>query len=108
MAHKYGDRKALGIYRIVASCLMFVLFSFLTVYESVITGSRVYLTMPWWVSLGTWLFFVFSLINGQSYFNEKIAKVSDGPHPFYLWKLCTFLNSFLLQAGLHLTFLLCA
>ena len=31
-AHKYGDRRALGVYRIVATCLMFVLFTFLTVY----------------------------------------------------------------------------
>ena len=30
--HKYGDQKALGIYRVVATCIMFVLFTFLTLY----------------------------------------------------------------------------
>ena len=34
--HKFGDRKALGIYRIVATCFMFILFTFLTVYEALI------------------------------------------------------------------------
>ena len=34
--HKYGDRKALGIYRVVATCFMFILFTFLTVYETMI------------------------------------------------------------------------
>ena len=104
MAHKHGDRKALGIYRIVASCLMFIVFCFLTVYESVITGSRVYMTFAWWVSLGTWLFFTASLINGQSYFNEKVKGV-DGPHPFYDWKIVTNLYSFVLQASIHLVIL---
>ena len=34
--HKFGDRKALGIYRIVATCFMFILFTFRTVYEALI------------------------------------------------------------------------
>ena len=60
--HKFGDRKALGIYRIVATCFMFILFSFLTVYEWLVQGNRIIFIMPWWVSLGTLIFFALSLI----------------------------------------------
>lgn len=35
-AHRYGDRKALGIYRVVATVLMLILFVFLTIYESAV------------------------------------------------------------------------
>ena len=70
-AHKYGDRRALGSYRIVATCLMFVLFTFLTVYLSVEGTNRFYMCYAWWVSLGTFLFFSMSLVPLKAYFIEK-------------------------------------
>ena len=63
--------------------------------------------MAWWVSLGTFIYFALSLIPYKAYFNEKRPIISDGAHPFYLWKLQTFVNGLLLQAGLHLSVLLC-
>ena len=104
--HKFGDRKALGIFRIVATCFMFILFSFLTVYEWLIQGNRVVFVMAWWVSLGTFIFFALSLIPYKAYFSEKRPVISDGNHPFYLWKLLTFINGICLQGGLHLAVLL--
>ena len=112
--HKYGDKRALGVFRIVAFCLMFVLFTFLTVYESLINKNRVYLTFAWYVSLGTLAFFSLSLIFYATYFkDEGQAKekkdteviVHDGPHPFYSWKVITTVNCFCLQASLHLVIL---
>ena len=109
-AHKYGDRRALGVYRIVAACLMFVLFTFLTVYLSVEGSNRFYMCYAWWVSLGTFTFFGLSLVSLKAYFVENASDEemdqSDGTHPFYLWKLVTFMYGFWLQAGLHLITLL--
>ena len=81
---------------------MFILFSFLTVYESFIQNNRVLLIMAWWVSLGTLIYFATTLIPYRAYFNEKRPMISDGPHPFYDWKLITCLNCFCLQASIHL------
>ena len=107
--HKFGDRMALGIYRMVATFLMLVLFVFLTIYESAVNNKRVYFTFAWWVSLGTLLFFALSLISFKAYFSEKpptAANIQDGAHPFYLWKVTTFFYSFMMQAGLHLAILI--
>ena len=71
---------------------MFILFSFLTVYESLIHNNRVFFMMAWWVSLGTLIYFALSLIPYGAYFDAKHPIISDGPHPFYLWKLVTFIN----------------
>jgi len=56
-AHRYGDRKALGHYRITASILSIITFTFLTIYEIFFTTNRFYLTLSWWVSLDTVIFF---------------------------------------------------
>ena len=103
--HKFGDRKALGLFRIEATFLMSILFSFLTLYEWLIQGNRFLLIMAWWVSLGTLLYFALSLVPYHAYFSDKRTVCSDGPHPFYLWKLVTFLNGMCLQGGLHLVVL---
>ena len=71
-AHRYGDRKALGVYRVVATCISFVILAFLTVYEQWITKSRIYLSLAWWVSLGTLVFFALSLLSLHDYFREKV------------------------------------
>ena len=108
--HKYGDRKALGVFRVVSACFSFTLFSFLTAYESQILKNRCYLTMPWWISLGTCIYFVLSIVHYKHYFDEKgpiVQTASDGSHPFYLWKFNTSLNGLLLQAGLHFAILSC-
>ena len=86
---------------------MFILFAFLTIYESVIQNNRIVLTMAWWVSLGAFLYFALNLISIKTYFDEKPPVISDGPHPFYLWKVLTFINGICMQAGLHLIMLLC-
>ena len=63
--------------------------------------------MAWWVSLGTFLYFLLTLLPFKAYFNDKPLAISDGSHPFYLWKLLTFFNDIFTMAGLHLTMLLC-
>ena len=106
--HKFGDRKGLGVYRIVAAIFMYVLFTFLTVYEQIISHSRFYFTLAWWVSLGTFLFFALSLLPWKAYFGEKrpdAKTASDGPHPFFDWKILSSMNCFLLQASIHLVVL---
>ena len=107
--HKYGNKKALGIYRGIATCFMFILFSFLTVYETLVSHNRVYFTLAWWVSLSTLLFFALSIIDYHAYFFSTTAKttihVSDGSNPFYQWKVITFVNSVCLLTGLHLAIL---
>ena len=86
-AHRYGDRRALGVYRIVATVLMIVLFVFLTIYEATVSKSRFWLTFSWWVSLWTLSFFGMTLLHPSAYFGDKIPKVSeDGSHPFSQWK----------------------
>ena len=108
--HKFGDRKGLGVYRIVAAIFMYVLFTFLTVYEQIISHTRFYFTLAWWVSLGTFLYFGLSLFPYKAYFGEKrpdAKTASDGPHPFFLWKISAFVHGMVLQAGLHLAILLC-
>jgi len=89
-AHRYGCRKALGIYRIVATVLMLVLFAFLMIYESAVMKQRFFLTFSWWVSLWTLLFFGMSLINIKDYFSDKAPIASnDGAHPSLTWKMTT-------------------
>ena len=108
-AHKYGDRKALGIYRMVSTFIMMCLFSFLTVYDVLITHNRFYFTLVWWVSLGTLLFFALSLVGVSAYMSDKPPNprtAEDGTHPFYLWKISLFVYSFWMQAGLHLAILM--
>lgn len=103
--HKFGDRKALGVFRIVAAIIMVALFCFLTVYEAIIAKNRYYLSMRWWVCLGTALFFALSLIPYKFYFNDMrpdSRTIKDGSHPFYDWKIITNLNCFMLQASIHL------
>lgn len=88
-AHRYGDRQALGVYRIVATVLMFILFVFLTIYEIAVTKNRFYLTFAWWVSFDTLLFFSLTLINAKAYFGDKVPRagmIEDGAHPFLEWK----------------------
>ena len=68
MAHRYGDRKALGIFRIIAVILMIGLLAFLTVYELLVTKTRPWFTMNWWVCIGTLFFFYISLIPAVYYF----------------------------------------
>lgn len=68
--HKYGDKMALGVYRIVAFVLMLILFVFLTLYENIIARKRFYLTFVWYVSLGTLVFFGLSLVNYKAYFQD--------------------------------------
>ena len=99
--HKFVERRGLGVYRIFASATMFTLLVFLTVYETMMTKTRVYLTFVWWVSLLTWLFFAMASTNWRAYFGEtkqellsKSEEDSDGSHPFYDWKLITYLNCF--------------
>ena len=70
-AHRYGDRQALGVYRIVATVLMVILFVFLTIYEISVNKHRFYLTYAWWVSAWTLAFFAISLTNIKAYFGEK-------------------------------------
>ena len=43
--HRYGDRMALGAFRSVSSFIMFTLFVFLTVYQSLETPDRPVYTM---------------------------------------------------------------
>ena len=82
-AHRYGDRRALGVYRIVATVLMIVLFVFLTIYEATVSKQRFFLTFSWWVSLWTLSFFGLTLLNAGAYFGEKAPSVNqDGSHPF--------------------------
>ena len=103
-AHKYGDRKALGIYRIVAACAMLVIFIFLTLYEQYVTKNRFYFTFAWWVSLGTLIFFALSLVPSKDYFSEAAPDpktAEDGLHPFFSWKVIASLQSFMLQAAIH-------
>ena len=69
--HKYGEKKALGIFRVTAACFLFFLFIFLTVYLSTMSRQRPYLTMVWWVFLGTLSFFIASLIEYKAYFGKK-------------------------------------
>ena len=91
-AHRYGDRQALGVYRILATVLMLILFVFLTIYEVVVTKNRFYLTFAWWVSFDTLLFFSLSLLHVSAYFGDKVPKagmVDDGTHPFLEWKFVT-------------------
>ena len=104
-AHKYGDRKALGIYRMVSTFIMMCLFSFLTVYDVLITHNRFYFTLVWWVSLGTLLFFALSLVGVSAYMSDKPPNprtAEDGTHPFYDWKVVTIVFSLSLQASAHL------
>ena len=104
--HKYGDRKALGLYRMFATFVMMVLFSFLTVYDVLITHNRFYFTLTWWVSLGTLLFFALSLVGYQAYMGDKPINprtAEDGSHPFYDWKIVAIAFSLAMQAALHLT-----
>ena len=108
-SHKYGDRKALGLYRMCATFVMLVLFSFLTVYDVLITKERFYFTLTWWVSLGTLLFFTLSMVGVEAYMGAKPPNprlAEDGSHPFYLWKISLFVYSFWMQAGLHLALLM--
>lgn len=74
--HKYVERRGLGIYRILASSIMFTLFVFLTVYETMMTKTRVYLTLVWWVSLLTWLFFAMTVTHWKAYFGETRQELS--------------------------------
>ena len=95
--HRYGDKRALGIYRVMASLFMLILFIFLTVYMTLITLNRAYFTLAWWVSLGTFLFFASTLIDHKAYSgldNVDEMKARDSPDPFELWKITTQLNSF--------------
>ena len=91
-AHRYGDRQALGVYRIMATVLMLILFVFLTIYEMTVNKSRFYLTMAWWVSFDTLLFFSLSLLHVSAYFGDKVPRpgmIEDGAHPFLEWKFVT-------------------
>ena len=69
-AHRYGDRKALGVFRIIAAVLTLSLFVFLTIYDLMVTSYRPWLMMNWWVCLVTFLFFAFSLVPAGNYFSE--------------------------------------
>ncbi len=106
--HKYGDRKALGLYRMCATFIMLVLFSFLTVYDVLITKERFYFTLTWWVSLGTLLFFTLSMVGYEAYMGAKPPnprQAEDGSHPFYNWKIVAIAFSLSLQVALHMTIL---
>jgi len=107
-AHRYGDRQALGIYRIVATVLMFILFVFLTIYEVAVNKNRFYLTFAWYVSAWTFGFFAISLTNMKAYFGEKAPVAgndANSTHPFSDWKTCTSYYSLALQAAVHLVVL---
>mmetsp|Transcript_28123 Transcript_28123/g.34849 ORF Transcript_28123/g.34849 Transcript_28123/m.34849 type:complete len:153 (+) Transcript_28123:230-688(+) len=104
-AHRYGDRQALGIYRIVATVLMFILFVFLTIYEVAVNKNRFYLTFAWYVSAWTFGFFAISLTNMKAYFGEKAPVAgndANSTHPFGLWKISTFFYTYAMLGGLHL------
>jgi len=109
-AHRYGDRKALGIFRIIAVALMLGLTGFLTVYEILVTKSRPWFTMNWWVCVGTLFFFAVSLIPAKYYFQAiepDPRKAPDGSNPFYSWKFTALVYCFMLQASIHLVILEC-
>ena len=107
-AHRYGDRQALGVYRIVAAVIMVILFVFLTIYEISVNKHRFYLTYAWWVSLWTLAFFAISLTNIKAYFGEKLPAATvteDTSHPFTVWKYTTFFYTYAMMGGLHLSIL---
>ena len=98
-AHRYGERKALGVFRVIATIVMASLTAFLTVYEVMISSQRPWLTMVWWVSLGTTLFFLMTLTSFGEYFTDKAPdprRAVDGSSPFYSWKVVSFMNGFVL------------
>lgn len=108
MTHRYGERKALGVYRVIAAILMTTMTAFLTVYEVTVSESRPWLTMVWWVSLGTTIFFMITLTSFADYFSDKVPdpkRALDGASPFYSWKVSSFLFSFFFQASVHLVLL---
>ena len=107
-AHKYADRKALGVFRIVAAVLTLSLWVFLTIYDLMVTNYRPWLMMNWWVCFLTFLFFAASLVPASNYFSEKEPNprtAPDGSTPFYSWKFVASLWSFSFQAAIHLVVL---
>ena len=68
-AHRYGDRKALGMFRIIATFIMLTLLAFSTVYDLLINLARPWLSLNFWVCLGTFVYFLLTLIDYQHYFS---------------------------------------
>ena len=106
----FGDRKALGIFRIIATAIMLAITIWLTIYDALVTKTRPMLAFNWWVCIGTFLFFVISLIPVRYYFQEEGPDRSkfyflDGSNPFHLWKIMTLLNCLMLTAACHLALL---
>ena len=108
-AHRYGDRKALGMFRVIATFIMLTLTAFLSIYDILINLARPWLTMNFWVCFGTFVYFLMTLIDYQYYFMAKQPdprSAADGSNPFYLWKQITLLNGFMFPAAVHLVFLI--
>ena len=107
-AHRYGDRKALGLFRIIATFIMLTLTAFLTIYDMLVNLARPWLSMNFWVCVATFLYFLLTLIDYEHYFTSKKLDpriAADGSNPFYLWKQVTLLNGFVMPASLHFVFL---
>ena len=107
-AHKYGDRKALGIFRIIAAVATLSLFVFLTIYDLLATNYRPWYMFNWWVCLLTFFFFAISLVPAGNYFSEKEPNpmtAADGPTPFYSWKFMAWVWGFTFSASIHLVIL---
>lgn len=69
--NRFGDRKALGIFRIIAAVLLLGLTIWLTIYDVLVAKTRPMLTFNWWVCIGTLLFFLISLLPFKYYFKEE-------------------------------------
>ena len=70
-AHHYGDRRALGMFRVIATFIMLTLTAFLTIYEILVNLSRPWLTLNFWVCVGTLIYFLLTLIDYEHYFSAK-------------------------------------
>ena len=108
-AHRLSDQKALGVYRVIATVLTFTLLVFQTIYEAAVNKHCFLLTFGWWVSLWTLLFLGLSLMSSSAYFGDKALHAnmsSDGTHPFYFWKIVTFIYMLAMLGGLHLMILI--
>ena len=102
-SHRYSNRAALGIYRIISLVLALILFGFLTFYESAVLQKRFYLDLAWWTSLLTVSFFGLTSAQLGAYFTLKPSpRVVDASHPFLCWKIVTWIYAAAMSGCLHL------
>lgn len=117
--HKFVERQALGVYRMLACLALISFLVFLTMYEVQYGRDRFYLTYRWWTCLLTWLYFAVVNTNYQAYFNlskeenkgeqdaQKELSFTDAAHPFVDWKIATHLYCLSFHAAIHLVILEC-